>query len=376
MRILFFIHGLPVGGAETATLDNIVALKNKGADVSLVLYDDRPGFLRDRLVKTGIPFYSVLPFCSFSPIGKAKRFIFDKLVNVKRRWKKIIGKVRPDIVHYNDYSPLIKDLPFEPSRSVMTFHSDVIRAVKNETEKTKELFLSLAEKGMTFVSLSDKMSKDISKIFGTANVVKTGNPVDVQSIRDQVTDRDKFLSELNIPKDSFIVGHVGRFHPVKNHERLIDIFGCVRRSKDNAYLVLVGCDCDGRTEKIRKRACDLGLCDHVRFLGERSDAVGIIGCFDALLLPSESESFSLVLIEAQIKGVRCVASDRVPEDVAINGNCFRLPLESSDEDWAKTVLGKERTGERGDLSVFDVSAVADRLLGVYDRISGEKQCRD
>ena len=123
----------------------------------------------------------------------------------------------------------------------------------------------------------------------------------------------KLLKELNLSMDTFILGHVGRFYKVKNHEKIISIFKCVLQKNPHSVLLLIG---DGSTLE-RKRVHELvkeySLQNKVKFLGVRKDATALMSCFDAFVLPSVQESFSLVLIEAQAHGVRCVASDTVPD---------------------------------------------------------------
>ena len=371
MKILYFIHGLKIGGAETIAVEHLIALKKKGVDVALVVYDDRPGFLRDRVVAEGIPFCSILPYCSYSVFGKIKRFVCNKTVDAAKKWRDIVAAEKPDIVHYHDYSEIAKKLCFDPERSVMTFHSDVLRAVGEGGGNTLSVFKTLAENGMTFFALSKKMSGDIGSVFQTDRIVPTGNSIDVEKIRAKAYDKEEFLKTLGIPSGAFVVGHVGRFHPIKNHEKLIDIFNAVLKIKKDAYLLLIGGDHENRIAKIKRKIGDLGIEDKVLFLGVRSDATRIINCFDALVLPSFSESFSLVFAEAQALGVRCVVSDAVPEDVFVNDNCFPISPDRPDGEWADLIIGEKRSDHKGDIFAFDTENVVDKMIRAYSEVLGE-----
>jgi glycosyltransferase involved in cell wall biosynthesis len=62
-----------------------------------------------------------------------------------------------------------------------------------------------------------------------------------------------------------------------------------------------------------------GLEENVIFIGATDDVQKFMNAFDVLALPSRSEGFPVVLIEAQCTGLHCVASTRVPLEADITG---------------------------------------------------------
>ena len=156
---------------------------------------------------------------------------------------------------------------------------------------------------------------------------------------------------------------------MKNHEKVIEIFSEVLKKKKNAYLLLVG---TGNTEE-KKRVYNLvekwNVKENVRFMGERQDATAIMSIFDCLVLPSYSEAFSLVLVEAQVLGVRAVASTGIPDEVCCNENCFILSLDEEAETWAECIIGnmcQERKGHW--LPAFEIGNVVREHLKLYDSL--------
>ena len=95
-------------------------------------------------------------------------------------------------------------------------------------------------------------------------------------------DRRRQMREvLNIPSDAFVVGHVGRFNPVKNHTFLLDVFAKIKEKRSNSVLLLVG---DGDLRKdIEAKAITLGLSDSVVFTGMRSDVADLMQAIDCLV---------------------------------------------------------------------------------------------
>ena len=49
-----------------------------------------------------------------------------------------------------------------------------------------------------------------------------------------------FIKQENIPNDSFVLGHIGRFSKVKNQSFLVDIFANVLKRNKKAFLLMIG----------------------------------------------------------------------------------------------------------------------------------------
>jgi N-acetyl-alpha-D-glucosaminyl L-malate synthase BshA len=102
-----------------------------------------------------------------------------------------------------------------------------------------------------------------------------------------------------------LVMHVSNFRPVKRVRDVVRIFAGLLREV-SARLVLVG-DGPDRPEATDE-AERLGIARRVVFLGKQDSVAELMACADLLLLPSQSESFGLVALEAMASGVPVVAS--------------------------------------------------------------------
>ena len=119
--------------------------------------------------------------------------------------------------------------------------------------------------------------------------------------------------------------HISNFRPIKRLGDVVRIFARVRERID-ARLVLVG---DGpEYGKTRELVESLGMADAVRYVGVVDDVTPLLGAADLLLLPSETESFGLVALEAMASGVPVVASDvgGLPEVVLHGTTGFLAPV--------------------------------------------------
>jgi glycosyltransferase involved in cell wall biosynthesis len=116
---------------------------------------------------------------------------------------------------------------------VCTIHSDVERNKAVCGKENYRVLKKLSAGGMTFFSLNEMATNDIRRIYSTDKIAHVPNGVDLSAIRGKRYDKAGFLSSLGVPEDAFIVGHVGRFHSVKNHRRLIEIFDEVLKKRNN-----------------------------------------------------------------------------------------------------------------------------------------------
>jgi N-acetyl-alpha-D-glucosaminyl L-malate synthase BshA len=170
--------------------------------------------------------------------------------------------------------------------------------------------------------------------------------------------------------------HISNFRPIKRVEDVVRIFARVRERMD-ARLVLVGDGPEyGRTRELVEQ---LGLADVVRYVGVVDEVASILKAADVLLLPSETESFGLVALEAMASGVPVVASDvgGLPEVVehgvtgflapvgdveAMAGYCLRILADCQD---SKRFA---RAARKRAAALFDYRAIVPRYEALYERV--------
>lgn len=119
--------------------------------------------------------------------------------------------------------------------------------------------------------------------------------------------------------------HVSNFRPVKRAPEAVEVFAEVLKQQP-AHLLMVG---DGPDlPRAVSKAKELGVSDHVAFLGNREDVAYLLAACDILLLPSESESFGLSALEAMACGCAVIASDigGLPELVRDGIDGYLCPL--------------------------------------------------
>ncbi len=174
----------------------------------------------------------------------------------------------------------------------------------------------------------------------------------------------------------FVIGHVGRFTPQKNHSFLIDIFSSVVKKVPDSALLLIGTG-EGEAE-IKARVNSLGLSDKVKFLGVRDDIDKCLQCMDVFLFPSLFEGLSVATVEAQAAGLPCVLSDTIPHECKITDNVEFVSLHETPGTWAEHVVGHRKTSRTNQYESirkagFDIIENAEFLQNFYlDKVNANE----
>jgi L-malate glycosyltransferase len=108
------------------------------------------------------------------------------------------------------------------------------------------------------------------------------------------------------PDGEKILVHTSNFRKVKRIEDVIKTFEIVQK-RIPSKLLLVG---DGpERPRLERMTRELGLYDHVRFLGKQDAIEEILAVADLFLIPSSNESFGLAALEAMACEVPVISSN-------------------------------------------------------------------
>jgi glycosyltransferase involved in cell wall biosynthesis len=130
---------------------------------------------------------------------------------------------------------------------------------------------------------------------------------------------------LKIPQDKFVVGCIGRIEPLKGQETLLDALAMA--GIEEAFLVFAGSTDDKKYfEKLQQKIYHYKIEDRVAFYNFTFDVPKLMSTFDLFVMPSLSETFGLVLLEAMSASLPVIATNSggVPEIISngIDGLLF------------------------------------------------------
>ena len=370
MRILYYIHHLNTGGAETVSVQNLIRLKKMGHEVCIVVNSYRDTYLKKQLDNNGIRIICLYPEYKDSILGKLSARIIRRMTDYKRQWDRVIEDIKPDIIHLNTVNRNTHKIDYPFHKVIITLHTDYDRLLKMNRYAYRELRF-LSDSGASFFCLTSRIMKDITSNLGTKKTYFVPNGVDLSDLNRNAWSKKRVAALIKVPESSYIIGHVGRFAEVKNHMFLISLFQQIHRNDPNTYLIMCGGGDDTIRKKIIKRIHEDGLEKSVFLLGEREDAKYMAAGFDCLVLPSKREGFPITLIEAEANSVRCVASDAIPDEAVCRPNCYRLSLDSPLDEWEKVVIGKKNP----EVQVFtqienlDTGNICKNMVNIYTQIA-------
>ena len=125
----------------------------------------------------------------------------------------------------------------------------------------------------------------------------------------KITEEDilNYRKEFQLENNQRIIGHVGRFNSIKNHEFIIELAEKIK--SDDYVFLLVGSG--ERLAFIQKMISDKNLEKRVRIIGRRNDIEKLMQFFDIVLLPSFREGLPTVAVECQAAGTPIVITDTI-----------------------------------------------------------------
>ncbi len=177
---------------------------------------------------------------------------------------------------------------------------------------------------------------------------------------------------LGIAPDRKVIGHVGRFVPVKNHTFVVEVLESAVASGADVHMLFVG---DGPLlQSIRLMVESRGLSDRCTFAGTQSDVVPFLSAMDVFVLPSRWEGLGIAALEAQAAGVPVIASTSVPEEIDVIPELIeRLSLAAGTKGWVSAVNrrfadSRQRQGNEALLlqnSKFGLQNCLEALSSIY-----------
>lgn len=203
----------------------------------------------------------------------------------------------------------------------------------------------------------------------TAPIAIIPNPVEVRERTERTVD------------GMFRLGYLGRLSPRKNVEGLIYAFATLQEEAAAAELLIIGGG-DVSYERFLKdevRRLALGNVRFTSFLsGAEKDRA--LASLSVLAMPSEFENFGMVIAEALVRGIPCIATTGSPwEELQTYGCGWWVPYSQQDITAAvsaalhTSAAQLKQMGERGRRLVeerYSVEAVARQMKTLYEWVMG------
>lgn len=335
VNVLYFVDRMLRGGIQTFVLENMRHMDSAKVQIDYLLLDDGVHYeLEDVLRNEGANVYKLNGIWLRTPK--------DYLAYKDALKKFFVEHHNYDVIHLHSSSKNWLVLYYAKKYGIKTriAHSHNIGF---QTHSKGQLLLANAFKPLLKKYATDYFacSQDAGKwLFGNASVTVVYNAVDLNRFWYNEVKGEKIREQYGL-KDTFVVGHVGRFSPQKNHEFLLQIFSGIAKKRNDARLLLVG---EGELQsKLEEQAKSLGVIDKVIFAGFHSNAEDYLSAMDVFVFPSSYEGLGLVLIEAQANGLPCFTSQGVvPQEAKVSEQLEYISLNKSPKEWAEQILHSDK----------------------------------
>lgn len=305
-RVLHIVKIMNHGGAETMIMNLYRKVDRTQVQFDFLCMVEEEGEYNDEIRKLGGRIFTV----SSPERGRIK--------NLKQIYK-ILKKEKFVAIHshVSYYSGLICFVAYLAGIKKRITHSHTTNDLrkKNILRNIYNLFSKLLIKIFSNIKLAcGEMAGQY--LFGKSNFTILNNGIDLEKYR-SITDEqvDKLKEELNISKDKFVIGHVGRFVDIKNQEYFIELAKNMQKLHNDFVIVLVGHGID--FDRIKKLIEENNLQKYFMLPGLREDIPIFMKMFDVFVMPSLYEGFPLVVVEALAGDNICFLSDRISKETNI-----------------------------------------------------------
>lgn len=287
---------------------------------------------------------------------------------------------------------------------VVTIHGGVL----DLPEKVKQTFNAPVVGGWEWGKLFGFLFRS-HRLLADADAIITCNPREAQLWRQKFPEKRIVVQPHGVPMEEYekdcrehartafpdicgrdVLLSVGRVDPIKNQAWLLEQAPELFRRDEDTILVFAGaCTDQPYGEQIACRIKELGLEKRVILTGGMPPndprLIGLMQEARALLLPSKSETFGLVILEAWAAGTMVLSSRTSGASALIehgsNGWLFDLDQPGTFHDALTRTLNDPKSAQqmvaRGAAMVRDsysVYALAGRMKQLYEEVVEARQC--
>lgn len=291
MKIVHLITSLKFGGAESFLLSLSKSLNKKNTVEQIVVYF-YDGPVKNEIEKLGIKTYKIS--------GLIYRYDFYAFFKLTR----LLKSLKPDIIFSSLWSA-----NFFGTLAAKFLRIPIVCSLHTIYKKEGKLrnFLDSISltKATKIVAVSNDVLFSASKKIKSLNTTVIPNGIDPLFVEKNIGKEPIQRTELDIPSNYFVIGAVGRFVKIKNHDLLIKAFHSLSQQYQDIILLLVGTGPE--YNNLKKLTKSLNIEDKVKFIVNKQ-AYPYYQVFDCFAQPSEYESISIALLEAMSAKVPCIST--------------------------------------------------------------------
>lgn len=317
--VLALIGSLNVGGCERHLATVYPRLKARGYDVGIVTFF-RGGPLEEQVRASGVDVMCIshreaLPATSVEQWTSHAVAFFDYFRIFRPENARLVHFYLPGAYIIGGLTALAARQPnvVMSRRSLNNYQLDHPIATRIEKFLHKRMRILTA-------NASAAASQLVEEGAPRNRTLLLQNGVDT-SLFDSAPTRRDMRERMKLNQDALVLVIVANLIPYKGHADLIEALGKVAGQVDRDWVLLVAGRDDGPGQALGKRADELGISRHIRWLGPVSDVPALLRASDIGVLASHQEgspnslleymAAGLAVVSTKVGGVTDIAADNV-----------------------------------------------------------------
>ena len=371
MVLLHIITGLSTGGAERM-LYNLLSKTDRLRFEPIVISLMDHGTLGDRIQQElEIPVYTL----------NLKRGLPTPAAIL--HLTSLVNRLKPDLIqgwmYHGNLAAQLASVVCIPKIPVVWSIHHSINSLASEKRMTQNIirFSSIISKSSAQIAFVSQKSKFQHQALGycSENSCVIPNGFDTSLFLPSVQARGSVREELGLPENSFLIGLIARYHPMKDHANFLRAAAKLLKDFPEVNFILAGSEVNQANQTLSQLIDKLGIANQTRLLGERNDIPRLTAALDLLTSASAyGEAFPLVVGEAMACGVPCVVTD-VGDSAMLVGNTGRVvPLRNSEalaNAWKELINlgtdGRQALGKAARAKILE-SFSLESVVAQYERL--------
>lgn len=201
-----------------------------------------------------------------------------------------------------------------------------------------------------------------------------GVGINTEKFRDLVIDRAEKRRSLGYGEEDFLALTVAEMTPNKNHITILKAMALLKDREEFQHIHYLICGRGEMWASLEESARELGISDHVNFLGYRTDAPELYKASDLFLFVTFREGLSVALMEAMSSGMPIVCAKIRGNTDLIDNGVSGVFSENNPEAVAEHMLAMYRDPQRRQLLgkaaaekalLFDDKHVLNQVKDIY-----------
>lgn len=319
MKIVYITTGLSRAGAEIMLYNLLSNINRDRFEPTVISLMDK-GAIGEQIEKLSIPVHCAGMLEGKPSIASARRII------------ELIRKIQPDLIqgwmyHGNLAAQFFNFITGQKTPLLWSIHHS-LHNISGEKPLTQAIIRvgSWTSKYINKVAyVSEKSLDQHLKIgYSKVNACLIPNGFDTDKFKPSSVVRQTFRHELNISDDTFLIGSLARYHPMKDQANFLKAAKILLADCPETKFVMIGINVDHENATLTSLIDKLGIVESIYLLGQRKDVPQITPALDILTTSSAfGEAFPMVVGEAMSCGVPCVVTD-IGDTAWIVGNTGKV----------------------------------------------------